>query len=108
LKIWILTLLVASVLVALPAAARASVRTCGSVSYTVPGTSGNGHAALNNLTAHSVSCEVARKVAKTFLEHHVPPKGWHVASKLVKRKHNTLSERIFTRGSARVIGDLAN
>jgi hypothetical protein len=108
LKISLLALLVVGVLVSLPPAARASGRKCGSVSYTFPGTSGNGHAALNNLTAHDISCRIARTVAKTFLEHHAPPKGWHVASKIVKRNHDTLSERIFTRGSARVVGDLAN
>jgi hypothetical protein len=108
LKIWLLALLAVSVLVSLPPAARASLRKCGSVSYTVPRTHGHGHSALNNLAARGVSCRVARKVAKTFLEHHAPPTGWHVTSRTVVRHHNTLSERIFTRGSARVVGDLAN
>jgi hypothetical protein len=36
------------------------------------------------------------------------PTGRHVTSRTVVSHHNTLSERIFTRGSARVVGDLAN
>ncbi len=104
----LLALLAAAVLVSLPAAARASVRKCGSVSYTVPKTHGEGRSALNNLTTRGVSCLIARKVATTFLEQHAPPTGWHVTSRTVVSHHNTLSERIFTRGSARVVGDLAN
>ena len=107
-KLWLVALLAVGVLVTLPSAARASVEKCGSVSYTVPGTHGHGHSALNNLAARGVSCRIARDVAKTFLEHHAPPAGWHVTSRTVVSHHNTLSERIFTRGSARVVGDLAN
>jgi hypothetical protein len=81
---------------------------CGSVSYTYPGTHGEGRAALNNLTASGVSCSTARTVAGTFLASNKPPKGWHVISKTVTSRGNTLGEVIFTRGSARVIGDLAN
>jgi hypothetical protein len=105
---WLLALLAVGVPMSLPAGARASIQKCGSVSYTVPGTHGHGHAALNNLAARGVSCRVARTVAKTFLEHHAAPTGWHVTSRTVVSHHNTLSERIFTRGSARVVGDLAN
>jgi hypothetical protein len=108
LKTWLAALLAVGVLVTLPAAARASVQKCGSVSYAVPRTHGHGHAALNNLAARGVSCRIARKVAKAFLEHHALPSGWHVTSRTVVSHHNTLSERIFTRGSARVVGDLAN
>ncbi len=107
-KVWLLPLLAVAVVVSLPSAARASVRKCGSVSYTVPGTNGEGHAALNNLRARDVSCRIAREVARAFLEHHTPSKGWHATSRTVTSRHNTLSERIFTRGSARVVGDLAN
>ena len=92
-------LLAVAVVVSLPSAARASVRKCGSVSYTVPGTNGEGHAALNNLRARDVSCRIAREVARAFLEHHTPSKGWHATSRSHER-HNTLSEP--SRGSARV------
>ena len=85
----------------------ASAATCGSVSYTFPGTHGQGHAALNNLTASGVSCSTARTVAKAFLAGHKSPKGWHAMSKTVVSHGNTLEE-IFTRGSARIVGDVAN
>lgn len=91
----------------LPAGASAATA-CGSVSYTVPGSHGQGHAALNNLTASDVSCSSARAVAKAFLANHKLPKGWHGKSKIVVSHGNTLGEEIFTRGSARIIGDVAN
>ena len=81
---------------------------CGSVSYTFPGTHGQGHAALNNLTASGVSCSTARTVAKAFLAGHKSPKGWHAMSKTVVNHGNTIGEEIFTRGSARIVGDVAN
>jgi hypothetical protein len=81
---------------------------CGSVGYTVPHTHDEGHTALNNLTASGVSCSTARAVAKAFLTGHKPPQGWHAMSKTVVSHGNTLGEEIFTRGAARVIGDMAN
>jgi hypothetical protein len=92
---------------ALPAAASAATA-CGSVSYTVPGTRGEGHAALNNLAASGVSCSRARAVAKAFLAGHRLPKGWHAISKTVVGHGNTTGEEIFKHGSARVVGDVAN
>ena len=89
-----------------PAASKATA--CGSVSYTFPGTHGEGHAALNNLTASGVSCATARTVARAFIANHKLPPGWRAMSKTVVRRGNTLGEEILTRGSARVIGDLAN
>jgi hypothetical protein len=82
--------------------------TCGSVSYTFPGTHGEGHAALNNLTASSVSCATARAVARAFIANHKLPAGWRAMSKTVVSNGYTLGEEVLTRGSARVIGDLAN
>jgi hypothetical protein len=81
---------------------------CGRVSYTIPGTHDQGHAALNNLTASGVSCSTARAVAKAFLVGHKPPKGWHAMSKTVVSHGNTIGEEIFRRGSARIIGDVDN
>ncbi len=81
---------------------------CGSVSYTIPGTHDQGHAALNNLTVSGVSCSTARAVARAFLAGHMPPQGWHAMSKTVVSRGNTIGEEIFTRGSARIIGDVAN
>jgi hypothetical protein len=78
------------------------------VSYTFPGTHGQGHAALNNLTASGVSCSTARAVAKAFLAGDKTPKGWHAMSKTVVSHGSTIGEVIFTRGSARIIGDVAN
>jgi hypothetical protein len=78
------------------------------VSYTFPGTHNEGHAALNNLTASGVSCTTARTVAKAFLADHKLPGGWRATSKTVVSHGNTLGEEIFSRGSARVIGDVAN
>ncbi len=81
---------------------------CGSVSYTIPGTHEQGHAALNDLTASGVSCSTARAVAKAFLAGHKTPKGWHAMSKTVMSRGNAIGEEIFTRGSARIIGDVDN
>ena len=75
---------------------------CGSVSYTFPHTDDHGHAALNNLTAVGVSCAAARSVANDFLVAGKPPRGWHAATGA------TAGEEVFTRGKARVTGDLAN
>jgi hypothetical protein len=85
-----------------------AVTACGSVSHTAPGTRGEGHAALNNLTASGVSCSKARAVAKAFLVDHKLPKGWHAISKTVVSYGNTTGEEIFKHGSARVVGDVAN
>ncbi len=81
---------------------------CGSVSYTFPGTHGEGRVALNNLTASGVSCATARTVASAFIANHKLPPGWHAMSKTVVSHGNTLGEEVLARGSARVIGDLAN
>lgn len=81
---------------------------CGSVSYTFPGTHGEGRAALNNLTASGVSCATARTVASAFIANHKLPSGWHAMSKTVVSHGDTLGEEVLTRGSARVIGELAN
>jgi hypothetical protein len=104
----LITLLAAVALAASSAAVASPPAACGSVSYTIPGSHGQGHAALNDLTASGVSCSTARTVAKEFLTSHRTPKGWHATSKVVVSHGNTLGEQIFTRGSARVIGDLAN
>jgi hypothetical protein len=60
--------------VASPATASAATA-CGSVSYTIPGTHSQGHAALNNLTASGLSCSTARAVARAFLAGHKQPKA---------------------------------
>jgi hypothetical protein len=91
-----------------PAVASARSFSCGSVSYTVPGTHGEGHAALNNITATGATCSTARTVAKAFVRDHKLPSGWHAKAKTVVSHGNTLGEEIFTRGSARVVGDVAN
>lgn len=96
-----------ALLAAAPAAAPAATA-CGSVSYTVPGSHGEGHAALNNLTTSGVSCTTARTVAKAFLADRKLPKGWHARSKTVVRHGETIGEEILTRNSARVVGDVAN
>jgi hypothetical protein len=93
--------------VALPASASAATA-CGGVSYTFPGTHDEGHAALNNLTASGVSCSTARAVAEAFLAGHKTPEGWRVRPKTVESHGNTIGEEIFTRGSARIVGDIAN
>jgi hypothetical protein len=77
-------------------------KSCGSVSYTFPHTGGHGHAALNNLRAVGVSCLTARSVANDFLVTGKPPRDWHATLK------TTVGEEIFTRGKARVIGDVDN
>jgi hypothetical protein len=74
----------------------------------IPGTHGEGHTALNNLTASGVSCSGVRGVAKAFLAGHKTPRGWHAASKTVVSHGNTIGEEIFTRGSAGIVGDIAN
>ena len=94
-------------------AGASSTSYCGSVSYTIPHTNGNGHAALNNLTATKVSCATARSVAASYLVHKgKAPAPWHLTSKtIVTHSHgqtNTVGEEIFTRGTARVTGDIAN
>ncbi len=101
------------VLVAVAPAANASTGTsCAGVSYTVPHTNDEGHAALNNLRAVKVSCATARAVAKLFLVGRKAPKGWHAAHRTVVVRTNgradTVSEEILTDGSARVTGDIAN
>jgi hypothetical protein len=94
---------------AVTSSATASMATrCESVSYTIPGTHNEGHAALNNITATGVSCVTARAVARVFLVDNKPPSGWRATAKTVVSHGNTLGEEIFTRGSARVIGDIAN
>ena len=95
--------------IALAASADASVTEhCGSVSYTYPCTHGHGHGALNNLTAVNVSCARARSVSKTFLIIHKAPEHWHARTRMVVIDGSTVGEEIFTRGRARVGGDLAN
>jgi hypothetical protein len=100
-------LAVASPAVASPSAPSAATA-CGSVSYTVPGSHGEGHAALNDLTASGVSCATARTVAKAFLADRKLPRGWRARPKTVVRHGETIGEQVFTHGSARVVGDLAN
>ncbi|HXB64446.1 MAG TPA: hypothetical protein VNV42_06160 [Solirubrobacteraceae bacterium] len=104
----LIALLATGALAAASPATASAATACGGVSYTFPGTHGEGHAALNNLTASGVSCRTARAVAKAFLAGHKSPKGWHAMSKTVVSHGNTLGEQIFTRGSARVVGDIAN
>lgn len=105
----LITLLMAGAFTTAPSPAIASAATaCGSVSYTVPHTHDEGHAALNDLTAAGVSCSTARTVARAFLAGHRSPKGWHATSKTVVSRGNTIGEEIFTRGSARIVGDIAN
>ncbi len=110
-RVWPLTLTVGLLAFTTPALA-ASTTNCGSVSYTVPHTGGHGHAALNNLTASNATCTTARSVAATFLRTRKAASGWHVSSKTVVvhsyGQANTVGEEIFTRGTARVVGDLAN
>ena len=95
-----------------PPAVASSVSNCGSVSYTIPHTNNHGHAALNNLTATKVTCATARSVARTFLATRKAPTNWHATSKtIVMHSHgqaNTVGEEIFTRGAARVSGEIAN
>lgn len=83
-------------------------RDCGSVSYTRPGTNGEGRAALNDITTSGVSCSTARTVAKDFLAGYALPTDWHAKSKTVMHHGATIGEEVFTRGPARVIGDVAN
>jgi hypothetical protein len=101
-------LLAVGALAAASPAAASAASACGSVSYTVPGSHGEGHAALNELTATGVSCATARTVAKAFLADRKLPQGWHASSKTVVRHGETIGEEILTRRSARVVGDLAN
>ncbi len=104
----LVALLAAGALAAAWPVTASAATACGSVSYTIPGTRGEGHAALNNLTASGVSCSGARAVAKAFLVGHKLPKGWHAISKTVVSHGNTTGEEIFKHGSARVVGDVAN
>lgn len=104
----LVALLTVGALTAASPAVASAATPCGSVSYTVPNTHDEGHAALNDLTASGVSCPTARTVAKAFLAGHEPPKGWYAKSKNVVSHGNTVGEEIFTRGSARVVGDIAN
>ena len=104
----LVALLTAGVLLAAAPAAATAATACGSVSYTVPGSHGEGHAALNDLTASGVSCATARTVAEAFLADRRLPQGWHARSKTVVRHGETIGEEILTRNSARVIGDVAN
>jgi hypothetical protein len=103
-----IALLAAGALLAPASAAAATSRACGSVSYTVPGSHGEGHAALNDLTASGVSCATARAVAEAFLADRKLPQGWHARLRTVVRHGETLGEEIITRGSARIVGDMAN
>ena len=82
-----------------PAGAAAPTH-CGSVSYTFPHTDDHGHAALNNLTAVGVPCSTARSVANDFLRAGKPPRTWRATF------NATVGEEIFTRGKARVAGDV--
>ena len=100
-------------LLALAASASASAAArCGSVSYTIPNTHNQFHAALNNLVAVNVSCRTARAAAKAFLITRKAPNGWHASTKTVvahvNGQANTVSEEILTRRTARVTGDIAN
>ncbi len=104
----VLIALLATGAVAAWSATTSAATACGSVSYTIPGTHNQGHAALNNLTASGVSCSTARTVDKAFLAGHKTPKGWHAMSKTVVNRGNTIGEEIFTRGSAHIIGDVDN
>jgi hypothetical protein len=103
-----IVLLATGALASTPPASAAAASNCGSVSYTTPGTHNEGRAALNNLTARGVSCRTARMVAKTFLAHNTSPKGWHATSRTVVSRHNAVDEEIFSKGLARVVGDVAN
>jgi hypothetical protein len=93
-------------------ASAAATKSCGSVSYTVPHTHEQGHAALNSLTAVNVSCATARSVANAFLATGKAPQNWHATMKTVvihvNGHANTVGEEILTRGNARVTGDIAN
>lgn len=101
-------LLAGALAAAAPPAAASAATACGSVSYTVPGTHGGGHAALNDLTASGVSCATARIVAHAFLANRKLPRGWRARSQMVRRHGETVSEEVLQRGSARVAGELAN
>ncbi len=89
-----------------------ATKNCGSVSYTLPHSAGHGHAALNNLTAVAVSCATAHSVASAFLINGKPPRSWHTTAKTVVThldgQSHTVGEEIFSRGQARVTGDIDN
>lgn len=104
----LVALLSAGALLAASPATASAATACEGVSYTVPGSHGEGHAALNELTASGASCATARTVAKAFLADRKLPRGWRASSKTVVRHGETIGEEIFTRGSARVVGDIAN
>jgi hypothetical protein len=101
-----------AVAVATSSAGAATTKHCGSVSYAIPNTGGHGHSALNNLSAVGVSCTTAKEVAHAFLVSHKAPSGWHAKARTVVVKRdgtsNTVGQEIFTRGSERVTGDVAN
>jgi len=95
----------------------ASAASCGSVSHTIPGTGGHGHAALNDLLAVHVSCHEARRVAREYLAGAFPgagamsqrrPVGWHQAVRTVHKHSGAVTEVTLTHGPERVVGDLAN
>ena len=104
--------LCSAVLIAFASATASAATSCGSVSYTIPNTHGEGHAALNDLVAINVSCRIARSVAKAFLVTGKAPKRWRGSTKTVvthaNGATNTVSEEIFTRHTSRVTGDIAN
>ena len=104
--------LCSAVLIAFASATAAAATSCGSVSYTIPNTHNQFHAALNNLVAVNVSCRTARAAAKAFLITRKAPNGWHASTKTVvahvNGQANTVSEEILTRRTARVTGDIAN
>jgi hypothetical protein len=95
-----------------PGAGASPATNCGSVSYTVPQTHDEGHAALNNLRASGVPCTTARSVAHTFLSSGKAPEGWHTARKTIVTRTdgraNTVEAEILTHGAARVTGEIAN
>jgi hypothetical protein len=99
-------------LTAIPAASASAATRCGNVSYTIPNTNDEGHAALNNVAAVNVSCRTARSVARTFLVTGKAPRGWHASTKNVithvNGQANTVTEEILARRTARVTGDIAN
>ena len=104
-----------------PAAGAATIHSCGSVSHTIPGTGGHGHAALNELRAVHVSCHEAQRVAREYLAGAFPgagamseqrPVGWRQVVRTVHRhvggRTTAVTELVLSHGSERVIGDLAN
>jgi hypothetical protein len=116
-----LAVAIACALASAPAGGAAAISSCGSVSHTVPGTGGHGHAALNGLLAVHVSCHEAHRVASEYLAGAFPgsgrmseqrPVGWHHTVRTVtKRVHGTptnVTEVVLSHGAERVVGNLAN